>query len=379
MRIIHIATFKGNVGDRINHNGFYKALNDIYNDLEITQIELRDFYFSAKEQKYFNIEFAKKINEYDLCIFGGGGFFDAQWLNSATGVTLNLSNDFVNEIKIPVIVNAMGYHEYPGVTNEEICARFQKFLLQITSKKNWYITVRNDGSYERLLDRYGKEVVHNIKKVPDNGFFCDFLVDDLSVRDETTIGMCITNDLFSEEYNKNVDTSLFNKHIAEFINKQVLENRKIILFPHTPNDVNVISELFSYIDNEAKRNNIIVAPYDASSDSSITQLGYYYKRCACIIGMRFHSLITAINLKVPAIALSGHRQMEALFEDLGMSNYCVKVDNLNFTNHLEEHIDYFLSNREETCATYDRLYNSYLEELYMKYKKSIQEFVEETK
>lgn len=378
MRIIHIATFKGNIGDRINHNGFYKLLNEIFDDIEITQIELRDFYFSAKAQRRFNDEFANQINEFDLCIFGGGGFFDAQWLNSSTGVTLNLSEDFVNKIQIPVLVNAMGYHEYPGITDEAICAKFSRFLSLITSKKNWCITVRNDGSYERLLNRYGYDMVSNIKKVADNGFFCNFKADVEPAQDEVTIGMCITNDLFSEEYNKNVDTGVFNKCMSECINSQVSKNRRIVLFPHTPNDVNVISKLFEHIDNEAKRNNIVVAPYDASSDNSVTQLAQYYKKCDCIVGMRFHSLITAINLKIPAVALAGHRQMESLFEDLNISEHCVRVDNPEFVKDLEECIDYMLNNGNEVRNTYDRLYSSYLEGIYMQYKKSIQEFVEMT-
>ncbi len=38
-------------------------------------------------------------------------------------------------------------------------------------KKQFFITVRNDGSYEQFVDSYGKENMNLIQKVPDGGFF----------------------------------------------------------------------------------------------------------------------------------------------------------------------------------------------------------------
>lgn len=375
IRIIHITSFKGNIGDRINHNGFYKLIQDLYGEVKIEQVEMRDFYFSAKNRKRFDCEFAEYINRFDMCVLGGGSFFDAQWENSNTGVSMDLSSEFIDRIKVPVLVNAMGYHEYPDVTNSEICSKFQKFLKLISSRDNWLITVRNDGSYERLISRYGTEIINKTHKVPDNGFFCDFLTDKEIEKEKITIGMCITNDLFSEEYNKDVTTDIFNKIIANFIDEQSEKNRRIILFPHTPNDIDVISKIFFYLKSETKRNNIVVAPYNANTEESIGILGTYYNSCDCVIGMRFHSLVSAMRLRVPAIALTGHRQIEALFEDLSLLDYRVRVDNINFVNSLSDCLERILNNRENICKQYDDMYEDYLEKLYTQYKKKIQVFV----
>lgn len=110
MNIVHIASHKGNIGDLINHQGFYSLFQN--EKFKITKIELRDFYFSTPNRKLFNCDLADYINTFDLCIFGGGGFFDVQWPESESGTTLNLSSSFLEEITIPVLFNCMGYHEY---------------------------------------------------------------------------------------------------------------------------------------------------------------------------------------------------------------------------------------------------------------------------
>lgn len=172
LNIIHIASHKGNIGDIFNHAGFYQYLDKILNkEYSIEKVELRDFYYSAKNKKNFDKVFADYINTFDLCIIGGGGFFDAQWENSQTGTTLDFSDNFIDCIKIPVIVNAMGYHEYPDKTNEIIRQKFNHFLNKIVDKRNWLVSVRNDGSFERIEKQYKNIALDKILKVPDNAFF----------------------------------------------------------------------------------------------------------------------------------------------------------------------------------------------------------------
>ena len=96
-------------------------------------------------------------------------FFDARWEDSSTGTILDFSEDFIDEIKIPVVVNAMRYNEFFVKTNDIILKKFQNFINKISSNNNWLITVRNDGSLKRLKYRYKK--IEKVIKVPDNAFF----------------------------------------------------------------------------------------------------------------------------------------------------------------------------------------------------------------
>ena len=368
MKILHIASHKGNVGDIINHQGFYSIFSKTFGEMDITKVEMRDFYYSAKERKKFNKEYADIINTFDLCILGGGGFFDAQWQNSTTGTTLDFSEDFVDSITIPVLVNAMGYHEYPGITNDVIRDSFRKLLEKMSAKSNWLLTVRNDGSYERLLNTYGKELVKRIYKVTDNGFFCP--LSQVDEKKEKLLGLCVTNDLFSNEFNNGLKEEEFNLMIAEFMDRQLKKGWKILLVPHTPADVEVIGLILKNVSNEYKRNAIMIAGYDACSDVAVEQLGLFYSRCSCVIGMRFHSVITGINLKIPTIALAGHEQIKALYEDIGLEDYCIVANDKEFTNRLEVLCD--------ECMNEQAFVNKY-NELYLRLNGEKKKYIEQVK
>ena len=378
MRIIHIASHKGNIGDIFNHAGFYQYLDKIFDKkYSIEKIELRDFYYSAKNKKNFDKVFADYINTFDLCIIGGGGFFDAQWDNSQTGTTLDFSVDFINSVKIPVIVNAMGYHEYPDKTNEIICQKFNNFLNKILDKSNWLVSVRNDGSFERIEKRYKNIALNKILKVPDNAFFTILQPPRLFnpiQRESGVIGICVTNDLFSKYYNGNIKTTDFNRIIANFVNNQAKCQRKIIFFPHTPDDINTINEVLRYVDGYTKRNQIVIAPFEASDIQSVYNLAEYYKRCDFIIGMRFHSIIMGINLNIPTIALAGHQQIEGLFSELNLSDFCIKVNKTDIDEKLNVIINNLLNDNsiEKRYALIYRKLNS--EKIF--YLKNLKDFIE---
>lgn len=378
MRIIHIASHKGNIGDIFNHAGFYQYLDKIFDKkYSIEKIELRDFYYSAKNKKNFDKVFADYINTFDLCIIGGGGFFDAQWDNSQTGTTLDFSVDFINSVKIPVIVNAIGYHEYPDKTNEIICQKFNNFLNKILDKSNWLVSVRNDGSFERIEKRYKNIALNKILKVPDNAFFTILPLSRLFnpiQRESGVIGICVTNDLFSKYYNGNIKTTDFNRIIANFVNNQAKCQRKIIFFPHTPDDINTINEVLRYVDGYTKRNQIVIAPFEASDIQSVYNLAEYYKRCDFIIGMRFHSIIMGINLNIPTIALAGHQQIEGLFSELNLSDFCIKVNKTDIDEKLNVIINNLLNDNsiEKRYALIYRKLNS--EKIF--YLKNLKDFIE---
>ena len=334
MKIINIASFKGNVGDILNHKGFYEHYFNDFNNVSYEQVEIREFYNSAENQKKFDKNYADIINKYDVCIIGGGGFFDARWINSNTGTTLNFEKEFLDNVKIPVIINAMGYHEYPGITSDEIRDKFKRVIQIISEKKNWYISLRNDGSYIRIKEYMSENDIKKIVKVPDNGFLANVGISK-NKKCEKIIGMCITNDLFCEEYNKSLTTERFNNIIANFICDYAKKGWKIILFPHTPADVETINKLLINIPDNIKRNAINTAPYSADSEKSVDDLINWYERCRLVVGMRFHSCIINIDLSIPVIALAGHRQLEALYEELELNEYCIKLDNEDFVKKLD--------------------------------------------
>ena len=259
MKIIHIASFVGNIGDALNHQGFYELISEFKRVDVVKKVEIRDFYFSAPNRKKFDVSLANEINTYDLCIIGGGGFFDLQWENSGTGTSIDFSDEFIDEVKVPVLINAMGYHEYPEKTTPAHCEKFEKFINAIMSKDNWIITVRNDGSFERLTNRYGEELTKKIVPVMDNAFY--LLDENVDYNTDRIIGLCATNDLFSKLYNKDLNEEMFNDLISEFIVDMTAIGWKFIFFAHTPQDIDTIVKLMKKMPSKVNREYIRVAPY----------------------------------------------------------------------------------------------------------------------
>lgn len=108
--ILHIASFSGNIGDVINHYGFYKSFN--IDESHIEKIEIRRFYRNCvgADKLNFDERLIDKINSKKVLILGGGGFFDVYWNESLTGTTFDMSQKFLDKIKIPVLVNASSYY-----------------------------------------------------------------------------------------------------------------------------------------------------------------------------------------------------------------------------------------------------------------------------
>lgn len=342
MNVIHLASFGGNYGDVLNHQGFYNTVGKALGFESIKQIEVRRFYKNASpsEKLLFNEEFLNEINKHDLFVIGGGGFFDAKWAYSNTGTTIDFSDSFIDGISIPVVINGMGYHEYYEETTPEVCKKFQQFIEKISSK-GWFLSFRNDGSIKRFHSRYGYQSDDSITVVPDNGFFG---VNTAEVRpiklpfERKTIGFCLTNDLFTKSYNGDLDTDSFNSKILEVLEK-LSESYQVVLFAHTPDDVVRVGLYFERLPNRTKRYNIVICPYMPNGANSINEMASYYSACDIIVGMRFHSLIMGLQLGKPTIALANHSQIGDFYEELGLEKYRVVLNNDLFDGELIDLIE----------------------------------------
>lgn len=354
LKILHVASFHGNIGDLINHAGFYSNMRKYFiEEPEVTQLEMRHFY--RNERMYaFDDTFAEKANQYDLLIFGGGGFFDVRHNDSATGTTIDISKSVIDKITIPVVVNAMGYPEYEGdyqVAKE----RFKDFLLYVLKKNNWFVSFRNDGSVGRIMRSLGVFFIkEKLIKVPDNGFF--YTKASERINSEHKIGLCISNDDFSKRYNGILTEDGFNKLISEWIRGIIIRGFNVVFFLHTPQDITTLSELQKNIGSKYFRYNVEIAPYNPNGADAPQELVRYYKKCDVIIGMRFHSNILALQNKIPTIGLAGHEQIQALFDEIELSDNCILVQDVSFTNKLDNKLSELIANPIE----YEHIINGVL-------------------
>ena len=216
MKVLHVASFAGNVGDIANHSGFRSWFERLIgSSVKWTDFEIRDTY---RGKKTFDAEFASKANEHDLLIFGGGGFFEAWVESSPTGTSISLSEAVLSDIKIPIFFNSLGCCLDIGYTKDTV-RKFKKFLQNLRSSAQYLVTVRNDGTLKNLQLIFGDpKFLENVLVVPDGGFFVQAGELSLGSRSSSriAIGINVASDMEQVRFPGTKGLHSYDSYIAEF-------------------------------------------------------------------------------------------------------------------------------------------------------------------
>lgn len=329
MKVIHLASFTGNIGDEANHSGFKNNFRKyIDRNAEFKEVEIREYYKSWGIKK-FDDEFINEINKYDLFVIGGGNFFELCWNYSKTGTTIDLSVEQLKKIKIPIFINGVGVDIEKGYTSENL-SKFSKFTEYLLSRNNCLFTVRNDGSIDILEKLFDNIDLKKVFVVPDGGFFFRAKTQNeypCIVKNKINIGINLAGDMIERRFNNYNDSEKFKKGFSNVLNKLLSENKNIniIFLPHMFADLQIIYEVINGMDDIYRRNNISVAPLLHGEQKAGEYIFGLYKKCAIIIGMRFHSNVCAIGQSIPNIGLVTLKKHACVFEDLGINERAIKL------------------------------------------------------
>src|SRR5262245_48888408 len=125
LRVLHLASFDGNVGDNANHDGARRELErNLGVELEYSELEIREFFW---KQRRYDDEFAALCNRHDLVMIGGGNYFELWVEHSSTGTSIDLSAELLAKIRPPILFHALGVDPAMGASEQAI-ARFRAFL-----------------------------------------------------------------------------------------------------------------------------------------------------------------------------------------------------------------------------------------------------------
>ncbi|MFW5795059.1 MAG: polysaccharide pyruvyl transferase family protein [Bacillota bacterium] len=365
MKVLHLASFNGNIGDNANHNGFYHLFKKhITENVEFDQLEMRKFYFSWDDRK-FDESFVKEVNQYDLLVIGGGNFFDITWPDSATGTTIDISYEVLQKINTPILFNALGLGYGVGRSyNKNAVIKFKDFLDYILAPERqdqYFLALRNDGAYNNLQNLYGNKYSDKVIEVPDNGFFHKIKKYNHSelIGGYKSIGVNLVFDSSNKRFSSGLSYDDFIFEFSEVINS-FLKNKKdyqIIFFPHIYSDLKTINKVIENIDKKIVRKRIKVAPYLHGQDSE-KYIFNLYNKCELILGMRFHSNVGAIANNIPSIGMATNNyRVSKLYDKLSIKNRCLQVDQYGFSNDLKELIEKSLSSNIEIVSQYKKINN----------------------
>lgn len=334
IRILHLASFSGNIGDIANHEAFYKQFLPLFNnnEVEIEKLEIRKFYKNWNEMK-FDSKFVDYVNTFDLFIFGGGNFFELCWDYSETGTTFDISPELLKQIKTPIFINAIGIDDNKGTSNSNI-RKFKLFLETLQKYNKYYFTVRNDGSFD-IFRKYFSEYLSMIKVIPDQGFFINNVVEIRGKKSKKKyIGINIAYDMNELRF---VDIAYeeFLHVLSEQINLFLSKNKDymIYLFPHVQADYNAILDLLKMLKNEYIRTRISITSIIQGEELNTFQK---YSDCELILAMRFHANVCAISLGIPTIGLITYPKHGAMYGEINLSNRKIEINNKYFSELFEK-------------------------------------------
>lgn len=359
MKILHIASFNGNIGDNAHHNGFRKNFSEIIGrrDLKWTELEMRKFYISWNELK-FDEEFIKEANKYDLIVIGGGNFFEICHEYSNTGCTVDLPPELLAKIKTPIFFNALGFDIHKGYS-DITKNRFKKFMnYLLENDKKYFVTFRNDGSDLNYKKIY-KELPDGIKIIPDGGFFLDQRSDESINKDKMKyIGINLACDMIEKRL-RNQTYEEFCKNLSNVYKKFINQNLeyKLLFFPHILTDYKIIMDVLNYFTDREIKYNVEIAPY-LTGQNSEKDFFRNYEKCDLLTGLRFHTNVCGVALNIPTIGLKSYPKLSDLYSDIGLKERCLDVDSENFFEEYYDELLKSLRDKEEIKEKYDKIWNS---------------------
>lgn len=319
VKILHLASFRGNIGDNASHLGLYNVVEDIFGQFSLTQLEIRRAYFNYKceDRLVFDQDFIEYANRFDFFVIGGGSFLDYVYPKSKTGTTLDMDPVLIKNLKVPTLISSIGSRGSCS-ENKNNKGKYKTFLDALFSSNNVSVHIRNDGSEKVLSGDFGKQYLDSYIQVFDNAFFYQnkkayrFPIEGKYVAinlapDQIDSYLSMDNG-FRREF--------FRQELKLIVNN-IINNLKlnVVFIPHIYNDLSEVSALLKDIDDYSIREKITVAPCIQGFPGARFMFNIY-DGSEAVIANRFHANVVAASLKKNVIGLSARPHISALHDSL---------------------------------------------------------------
>ncbi|MBI6191589.1 polysaccharide pyruvyl transferase family protein [Providencia rettgeri] len=328
-KILHIASFEGNIGDNASHLGFTEIFKILNLDIKIDRLEIRKSYnnYKKNDRIIFDDNFVQLANKYDYIIFGGGGFLDYWVDGSVNGTTINISNSILSKINTKILITSIGSNPHRKIPIGNI-EKFKKFLDYAKENNNITIALRNDGSLESIKKDIGIEYSEIFESVLDHGFFYSPSQIETLPIDEKYVAINITADqieMFSHGQVSVKDKNSYLKELSQLTQEIIdIHKLKIVFTSHIYSDLEAITELLKLIPDHYKRTDIIIAPF-FQGDTATDYLFNIYHNSEYIIASRYHANVCAISQNKKVIGLSPLQRIEHIHRQFSFSDTSVSL------------------------------------------------------
>jgi len=324
LSVLHVASFKGNTGDLLNHIVFRPWFDRLVpRAVSWHELEIRGYY---RRHWKFDESFFDLVNSHDLLVIGGGNFFELWPQRSRSGTSVDLIVEDFEKIRIPVFFNSLGVDAGQGISPNAY-AEFPRLIAHLTLSETTLVSVRNDGAIQQVTDLCGEDAAIQVIDLPDAAFF---LRDVVTTRESfvsndrgTIVGVNLACDMPDVRYARG-DSNNFLDAIASAITLvcQFVPDAQFRMFAHVFSDYAILADLLDRLPDTIRREAVEVYGCAPNNRGALaTAAGY--ADCSMVIGTRFHSNVVPIGHGVPSVGLDTYPQVRRLFNDLGLSDWCI--------------------------------------------------------
>jgi hypothetical protein len=341
IRIGHLASFQGNLGDVASHLGFRSWFERTLGfSIDWVNIEIRDFYRGLRN---FDYDFANEVNQYEIFIIGGGNYFELWPTNSRTGCSIDLPPELLEKIRTPVFFNALGLDDGQGVS-QYAQKHFPKFISTILENSNNLLTLRNDGSHSALTVNFPELQTLQIPVLPDHGFFSmeNCGISRVGDHDNLVLGVNLAQDMPEVRF---PDGKKGFVQALSVILREIKFDR-VIFFPHVFSDLGIIADLLEIIPDQIRRNMTSVAAF-GSTQREIRNILESYGHIDIMLGMRFHANVLPLSLGIPTIGLATYPQILKLYKEIEMENWVINCHDEGWEKRAIEKFQEFEEHRTQ--------------------------------
>ncbi len=336
LRVLHVASFTGNIGDNANHLGLRRLLEENLGcAIDYSEFEMREVYWG---QRRFDADFARLANQHDLVMFGGGNYFELWVEHSATGTSIDISREVLDAITTPVVFNALGVDPGQGASDQAL-TRFRLFLDYVMAREGWLLSCRNDGSMQTLRSLVGERYAEAFFHLPDYGFFRPHehhFHAELNP-DARNAVVQLAGDMpevrFADRSAGRLDLSGFISEITVTIEGLSAAGFHVILVPHIFSDLHLIDRVMQHLPDPLRRRCMSVAPY-VTGFPGARYIFSLYRQADLVLGMRFHANVCAYAFDRPCIGLSSYRQIDELYRELQLDERLIDVRKMGFASRV---------------------------------------------
>lgn len=318
MKILHVASFNGNLGDVLSHRGLYQMLQVEVdaNEVTIIKLDIRRFYKnSEKDMLQFNGNIAKYFNEFDLVIIGGGGFLKQSFNDSLSGNTFDFDPNFYQTLKTKIVFYSIGGMDALSPANERAYSKTERFLEKLHTNELFSLIYRNDGSVQnsQFLTRLRQKDSNQVLAMNDSAYL------NVSKKKNQRFNTIIINIGYDQAQQHHMGLDRIILDTAEIIKGVNACNPKTIFkfIPHTYYDVQAYNELCLVLPEQVNRNNmkcLETFTFETDLNSAVQA----YTEAELALTGRFHSTAFALLYTKKFLPLYSFARSSAQLTSLGL-------------------------------------------------------------